>query len=179
MKKHLPLVLALASVFFAFPVQAEPNPLYQELSRGGEVKVYVAPVTDPQGTKLDVTALHQAFEDALKNRKSIRFAIVPTESEAKLVIEPVIKGFVFSETDPVDMLVGVAAIAMDAATIEHFASTEVTVTVREQNGGRVRWNDTVRASITDAAMSEAEAREKILFRAADLFVRSAFGKKKV
>jgi hypothetical protein len=173
--KKLLLLLSVAVPFFATPALAL-NPLYEEFSRVKEVAVYVATPTDNGATKLDTQAFHKALEDTLKARKSIRFAPVAFEQEAKLVVEADFKGFVFSETDPVDMLVGVGAVAADAAIQDHFASTEVVMTVREPSG-KVRWTDTVRASITDHSISEADARVKILERAAELFVRAAFGKK--
>ena len=170
----LPLFLAVLTL----PAQAsESNPLYEQLSRAKEVKVYVAVPTDPSGTKLDTEAFRKAIEQALRDRKSIHFAPVASESEAILVVDSELKGFGFSLTDPVDMLAGVGMAAMDAAKVEHFASVDAKMTVREPSGA-VKWTDTIHASITDPAITETESREKILPRAAEYFVRTAFGKRK-
>ena len=67
---------------------------------------------------LEPAVLKQAVEKALQGRKSIHFSVVPTEAEAELTIDTEVNGFTFSETDPVDMLVGVGAAALDAATID-------------------------------------------------------------
>lgn len=163
--------------FFASTAAAEPNPLYEEFSRGKEVKVFVKVPADSGTSKLDAERFKTAIENALKGRKSIRFNVVSSEADAKLVIEADIKGFMFSLSDPVDMLVGVGMAAMDAAKIDHFTATDVHFMVQDASGKK-RWDDTVHASITDEKFTEAEAREQILDRVADVFVRSAFGKKK-
>ncbi len=176
MKKHI-LLFSAFCLLFAPLASAEPNPLYEQLSRAKEVKISVKTPSDSAASKLDVAGFKKAIEDALKARKSIRFAPVATEAEAQFVVEADIKGFTFSLTDPVDMLAGVGMAAMDAAKVDHFASTDVRFTVKEISG-KVRWDDVVHASLTEATMTEEEARVKILDRAATMFMREAFGKNK-
>lgn len=176
--KKLLLVISLLVSMTAAPVwAAEKNPLYEQLSRQKEVRVYVAAPVDGGATNLDPEAFRKAVEEALKNRKSIRFAPVASEAEAQYVVETNIKGFMFSLTDPVDMLAGVGMAAMDAAKVDHFASVDAEMTVREAKGP-VSWKDTIHASITDETMTEEQARERIPARCAELFVRGAFGKNK-
>ena len=158
-------------------VSAEPNSLYEELSRAKEVKVFVKAATDSGAAKLDAERFKTATENALKERKSIHFAPAASEAEAKIVVEADVKGFMFSLTDPMDVLAGVGMAAMDAAKIDHFASVDVHYTVRDASG-KVRYDDVVHASLTDEKFTEAEARERILARVSEIFVRSAFGKKK-
>ena len=176
MRKNLLLFCSFLT-FFASVAAAEPNPLYEEFSRSKEVKVFVKFPVDSGASKLDAERFKTAIENGLKGRKSIHFTAVSSEGDAQLVIESDIKGFMFSLTDPVDMLAGVGMAAMDAAKIDHFASVDARFTVREASG-KTRWDDVVHASITDEKFTEIEAREQILDRMADVFVRSAFGKKK-
>ena len=172
----LSIFLGLQSV--SAPAAQDSNPLYEELSRAGEVKVFVALPTDPsEKTGLDLDQFKKALEEELRGRKSIRFSPVASEAESKLVVETQVAGFQFSEHDPIDMLIGAGAAAMDAAKDEHFASLEADFTVREPDG-RMRWKDRVRATITDAAITEAESRERILPRVSQGFVKEAFGKKR-
>ena len=156
---------------------AETNPLYEELSRAKEVKVFVKAPTDSGASNLDAEGFKTAAETALKERKSIHFASAASEAEAKIIVESDIKGFMFSLTDPVDMLAGVGMAAMDAAKVDHFASVDVHYTVRDASG-KTRFDDVVHASITDEKFTEAEARAQILARVSEVFVRTAFGKKK-
>ncbi len=176
MRKNL-LLLCSFFAFFASAAAAEPNPLYEEFSRVKEVKVFVMFPADSGVSKLDAQRFKTAVESALKGRKSIHFNVVSSEAEARLVIDSDIKGFLFSLTDPVDMLVGVGMAAMDAAKADHFASADIRFVIREASG-KIRWEEVVHASITDEKFTESEAREQILDRTADVFVRSAFGKKK-
>jgi hypothetical protein len=175
MKKQALLLSAFLALSASFAA-AEPNPLYEELSRAKEVKVAVKLPTDSGATNLNFESFKKAVETALQERKSIHFTTVMSEAEAKLVVETDMKGFTFSLTDPLDMLAGAAMAAMDAAKVEHFASAEVRFIVRE--GEKVRYDQILRASITDPAFTEEEARERILERAAEQFVQKAFGKKK-
>lgn len=152
--------------------------LYEELARAKEVKVYVAPPADPSGkTGLDPVLFQKRIEEALKARKSIHFSTVSSEAEAQFKVETEIEGFSFSEKDPVDMLIGVGGTAMDAIKEDHFAAMDIKMTVREVSGSE-RWSGKIHASVTDERMTEAESRQRILDRAAEMFVREAFGKPK-
>ena len=139
--------------------------------------MFVKAPTDSGAAKLDAERFKTAAEAALKERKSIHFALAASEAEAKIIVESDVKGFMFSLTDPVDMLAGVGMAAMDAAKADHFASVDVRFTVRDASG-KTRYDDVIHASITDEKFTEAEAREQILARVSEVFVRTAFGKKK-
>src|SRR5262245_23315070 len=102
------LVLAL---LLGFCAPSRAGALYDELSRAKEVKVWAAPFTDPSQTKLDLEKMRADLGTALKERKSIHFNVLDAETGAKLTIETELKGYTFSLTDPVDMLVGVGAAA--------------------------------------------------------------------
>lgn len=153
--------------------------LYEKYSRAAEVKVFIAqPREVAVSGKIDTAALKKALEKALSERKSIHFKVVESAAEATLTIEADLQGYYFSEQDPVDMLVGVGMAAMDAAKQDHFVRVEADFRVLDAKGGQVLWKDRLIASITDEKMSEDEAKLMILDRAAEVFVRSAFGKKK-
>ncbi len=153
--------------------------LYEKYSRMAAVKVFIAqPKEVAISGKIDTAVLKKALEKALSERKSIHFEITESAAEAALSIEADLQGYYFSEHDPVDMLVGVGMAAMDAAKQDHFVRLEADYRVLDAKGGQVLWKDRLIASITDEKMTEDEAKLMILDRAADVFVRSAFGKKK-
>jgi hypothetical protein len=161
------------------PAFAQADSLYETLTRRSEVKVFVWPPSDVSEKKgLDPAVLKEALEKSFSGRKSIHFRTVASASEAELALETQINGFLFSETDPVDMLIGVGAAALDAATQDHFASAEALFTVRDLKSGAVLWKDKVNASVTDHTMTEAESRQKVVDRLAEMLMRTAFGKKK-
>jgi hypothetical protein len=177
MKRNIILSLGLCAAL-AGPVLAQDTRglLYDELSHAKEVKIYVASPADSTGkTNLDVSLFQKKIEEVLSARKSIHFSVVPSESEARFKVETEILGFVFSEKDPVDMLMGVGMATLDAIKNDHFASVDAKMTVKEISGSE-RWSDKIHASLTDEKMTEAESRVKILNRAAEIFVREAFGK---
>ncbi len=163
--------LALStSVSFA----SENDSLYQRFSRVKEVKVYIAPPSNPTNVAIDPSLFQKKMEENLKNRKSVHFAVV-SEQEAQIKVESQLLGYHFSEVDPVDMLGGVGMAALDAAKQDHFAAMEVDMKILE--AGKIIWNDRVRASVTDEKMTEAESKEKVLDKAANMFLRQAFGRK--
>ena len=173
-----PLFVLSFCLLNASPAAAD-NSLYETFSRRSEVKVFVSTPTDVSEKKaLDPAVLKASIEKALKDRKSIHFKTDAAESEADLAIDAEVKGFLFSESDPVDMLVGVGAAAMDAATIDHYAAAEAMFTVRDVKGGKVLWKEEVRATVTDHTMTEAESLQKISDHLAEQLMRKAFGKKK-
>lgn len=180
MRRATPIVLVLSlSLLHAAFAAANDSSLYESLSRRSEVKVFVSQPTDVSEKKdLDAAVLKQAIENALGSRKSIHFKAVSAEAEADLAIDTESKGFMFAETDPVDMLVGVGAAAMDAATIDHYGAAEATVTVRDVKKKDTLWKDNVRASVTDHTMTELESRKKVSDKLAEMLMRQAFGKKK-
>ena len=168
--------IVLLTLVLGLQMPAFAGALYEQLSRAGEVKVVVAQPTDVGTSQLDLAAFKKSLEAALQKRKSIHFVIAESDAGAKLRVETEVRGFQFSLTDPVDMLIGVGGAALDAAKNEHFASIDAQMTVKDASGA-VRWSRLVHASITDEKMSETEARGRILDRAAAVFVKEAFGKK--
>ena len=158
---------------------AGTDSLYETYSRRAEVKVFVSIPTDTSDKKaLDPAVLKAALEKSFSERKSIHFHPVPSEADADLALDAETQGFIFSESDPVDMLIGVEAAAMDAATVDHFAAADVLFTVREAKGQKVLWKEKLHASVTDHTMTEAESKDKIAGRLGEVLMREAFGKKK-
>ena len=169
-------------IFFLFLLTAGSaqagTSLYDAYSRQREVKIYVHEPARQEGVReLPLQDLRQSVMDALKNRKSIRFVIVDSAVDAQLTVEVQVKGYHFSETDPLDMLMGVGPAAMDAAKQDHFASMETRFVVKK-NGSEVVWDEIVRGSVTDATMTEPQSYPKVFEKSEVMFVRQAFGKKR-
>ncbi|MCG3176793.1 MAG: hypothetical protein MOGMAGMI_01757 [Candidatus Omnitrophica bacterium] len=170
------LSVTAAVLLWASPVLASSlNPVYEELSRRPEVGIHVSDIKDESG-KADVAALKAAIQKALGERKSIKFKVVGY-TDADVRVDVVIKDYLYSDHDPVDMLVGAGAIAIDAAKKEHFARIIAEVTVLDAPTERQLWHDRVMATITKEPMTEAEARDLVTSDWAKTFIRNAFGKK--
>lgn len=170
--------LALA-LFFSSTVAfaAETTNLYGEWSSKGQVKIFVVEPLPAQGKKADVVALKKELEKALQNRKSIRFVIAPDKAAADLVVESQVLDFYWTDHDPVDMLMGAASIAYDAATIENYARMDANFKVSDKNGKKL-WEDKLAATLTSKTLTEAESPTKINEEMAKVFVRDVFGKRR-
>lgn len=172
------LTLSAAFALAAASAQAAPAAsLYETYSRKGEVTVHVKTPVDGSGqSRLDPAVFKKQIEEALTGRKSVRFRVVPDPAGAELVVETRIDGYLRTDEDPVDMLVGAAAIAMDAARKEPYVRIEATASVA--SGGRVLWSAPLTATLTGAEAVEATAPEAVGREFAKEFVSGCFGKKR-
>ena len=173
-KKSL-IFLSFAIFLTAGLAMAGPVSLYESLSRKGIVKVFVADLTDATAApKADLPDLKKKIEEGLKNRKSIRFELVSKE-DADILLEGSVTEFLWTDSDPVDMITGWAAAAIDAAKKDHYARLMVDFVIRDAKGP-VLWQDKVRATLTDPAMTEAESLPRINDRMVEAFMRQALAK---
>lgn len=175
--RHALTAIAAAMILWTVPAEAATttNPVYEKLSRLRQVGIYLSPVQDATG-KADPAAVKAAVEKALRERKSISFKIVDS-TDADVRVEISITDYLYSDHDPVDMLMGTGAIAMDAIKKEHFARLIADVVVREAPTEKVLWQDRVMSTVTKEPMNEAEAKDLITADWAKTFIRYAFGKK--
>ena len=172
------LSLLLFSIFLASALfAAEATSLYDDWSRKGQVKIHVSEFRPLEGKKADAAGLKTELEKALANRKSIRFAIVPNQADADLVVAGEILDFYWTDHDPVDMLMGGGSAAYDASTIENYARMDASLAVSDKNGRKL-WEDKLGATITSKTLTEAESPAKINEDMAKVFVSAAFGKKR-
>ncbi len=157
--------------------RASAESLYNQFGRQGLVKVYVAdPVDTTQEKKVDLKDLKAKFEEALKNRKSIRFEVVPTREAAQIAVDCQVSELYWTDHDPVDMLMGAASAAYDAMTVEAYARMQAAVTVADVKQSRTIWEDKLIATVTKKDMSQADSAALINEDMAKGFVRACFGK---
>jgi len=151
--------------------------LYSMLSGLDEVKVYISEMTNSSGNKeVDTAALRTLLSKALDSRKSINFKTVGEKKNADIVIDTVIKEFIWTEDDPIDMITGAAAVAIDALKQENYGRVQAEFTVSNAKTGKVIWSDVEKATITDEKMSESESIGRLNERLVYVFIREAFSK---
>ena len=168
----------LSSAFTVGAVSATPTSLFP-LFGGKTVKVYVADVKDSTDThEVDALSVKTKLQEALKGRKSIHFEVVEKPQDAAISIEAELKGSLWTDHDPVDMLMGAGMAAMDAATIEDFASVEADIAVSDARTNKILWQDRVRASITKKPMSRGESISLVSGSLAKEFIKECFSKKR-
>src|SRR5687767_2925733 len=115
MKRTAALLMGIFALSFCRPAEAADS-LYEAFSRRGTVKVHVeAPKNATGKDALLIDDLKKKLETALADRKSLRFAIEPSAGTADVIITTEVAELMWTDHDPVDMLVGIGATAMDAA----------------------------------------------------------------
>lgn len=170
----LSVVLAASSSAHAL----QEKSLYDRF-KGKSVKVYVAPVEDATAEKVVSTDLLKTqLEAALKARRSISFALVPTPEEADITISASISEYLWTDSDPIDMLIGIGGTAMDAAVTEDYARLQANFTVTNVKSSRPLWKERVMATVTKKPMSQTDSIPLVAEGLAQQFVQTAFAKTK-
>ncbi len=100
-------ILFLATCFLAATGNSYADNLFPQFD-GKTVKVFVADIkASTKAHEVNSQMLKNELEKALTARKSIHFQVVPTAEEAQIVIGTDIYEFLWTDHDPIDMLVGV------------------------------------------------------------------------
>lgn len=154
----------------ALPAQAD-SPSFAWT--GARLAVYIEPATNQAEAQLDPRQLDTALADALTQRKSMIFTLVDRRQDADCTIHAQIRRYEYREQDPVDMIMGWGAVAMDAMKKEPYATTVISVTVTP-NGGQRPWQDEIRGTVTQQGMTEAEAPARAFAKAAARFITTYF-----
>src|SRR3990167_788870 len=130
MKNFKTAVLLTALLFLGNTGFCQSQSLYPLFNKKPLVRVVVALPTDVSEEKLvNASAFKKELESAFAARKSIRFQAVQAPGEADLMIDSEITEYYWTDHDPVDMLMGVGATAMDAAMVENYARLQAIFTV--------------------------------------------------
>lgn len=167
----------LLAVFASFS-QASSENLFERFE-GKSVKVYVADPTDTsENPRVPALILKKAIMDGLEARKSVRFAIVLDPAQADLRVDSAIKGYFWTDHDPVDMLMGTASIAADAALLQDFARIDVDWSVSDVQKDRILWKGTTSGDITKKPMSEADSIPLVTKDVVKSFIRECFGRRR-
>ena len=181
MRKAIALMIVATGLAAGAASAKETPALFDTLSRRASVKGYVETFADavkPTDLKVDTTALKGKIEKALTGRKSIKFEVVNDKSQADIAIEGKILEVGWQDTDPVDMIVGLGGVAMDAAMSEHYCVLVSEVTVNDVKAGACLYKDNVRATVTTNDMKKETFGDFIYDDFAKVLMKEAFGKKK-
>lgn len=167
------------------------NNFYELLSGAGEVKVYIAGVTDSSGQAQGMTdGIKKALENALASRQTINFKPVENEADADMTITCDVTERIWLAEDPIDEVYSAAAAAMDALTKENYGRLQAVIKVQKggkteiikplmklARRGNIFWEAKVQATITKAIMPEEESKPLLEERLADVFIKECFSKK--
>ena len=95
-----------------------------------------------------------------------------------MMIRGDLRGFFWTDHDPVDMLIGAAATAMDAAVVEDYASMTGYFEVVDTRSGKILWKAESTGNITKKPMSRQDSVPLVSDELVQSFIKSCFGKSK-
>jgi hypothetical protein len=170
-------VLLMAGSCFSYALAGTDGNLYSRFYRSSSVKVFVdTPVNSTDNKILDNEKLREYIQEIFAGRKSISFKVVNSEKEADIVVRCEVIECSWSETDPVDMLIGVGPAVMDAATNEPYSLMLANVTINDAKRNQTIWTKRVKASVTKQDMDDKEGVILAGKKLAKTLMRDAFGK---
>ena len=152
--------------------------LYNLFRKKAVTKVYFSPIENlSNNPKADISSLTQELKEAFKKRESIKFNIVGSEDDSDIIIAGDLVTFYWSDKDPIDLIVGVYAIAYDLLTTESYAFQEVIFSVTDTKKNKLLWNKKLKIDLTKKGMTEDESIPLINQKTASTFMRDCFSKR--
>jgi len=180
-------VIAIAFSCIGGPLFADKVKSMADLIDSDEVlKTYVADIKNSSGNSgIDLKGLKKRLENTLAERPprkfdfsgntpTKKFEIVDHKKDADITISSVVIEFIWMDKDPVDMIIGVGAVAYDALVEESYARMQVVFTVNHAKTGMLLWKDRTQATITDKGMTEEESYGRVEERITKIFMRELF-----
>lgn len=189
MKKTL-LCLFIISLLLslAYSYAERLDPMDELIDRDEVLKVYVADVKNSSGNNtVNAENIKFILEKTLSERpprkfdfsgKTInrKFEIVESASLADVVVNSMVIEYLWTDDDPIDIIIGVYAVAYDALTKENYARMQVVFSINDTKSGVLLWEDKIVATITDKNMSEEDSYTQMEERIVKIFMREIFEK---
>ena len=142
-------------------------------------RVYVSDIVNStDNEEVEIAFLKELLENAFLDRVSQDFEIARTRESADVALDMKITEYLWTDEDPVDNLLGIGGVVMDAAKQENYARMIAKFTLTDIKTGDVVWEDTLKATITDEEMSEGDSYEMIYDRIVKVFTMNLFSRHK-
>jgi len=171
----LVVVLALALLLIP-PMLVKSDNLYKFVTDKRSVNIAVNKFEVAESCKdINGSKLAEIFKEALLNRKSVDFNIVKNEKDADLVVSGKVEKFVYSEDDPIDVLIPIGLV-IDLATSQNYARMEFNINVYNPVKNKIVWKKRLKATLNKSNMPRDESLFLIMERAGKIFIRKCFGK---
>ncbi len=175
-------IALLALVIFiitkpAYSLRPDKPNLYNRFRKEKLVKVFILPAENlSKSDKPDAKGLVRELADALEKRKSINFDVVDERGNSDITIGCNITVFLWSEDDPIDLLVGTYGIAYDMLTSENYAYQEALFTVTDTKEAEVLWEEKLKIDLTQGEMTEEKSIPLINKKTVKVFIRDCFSR---
>jgi hypothetical protein len=179
MNKRLFALIALFSMVLSQSLcMAENVSLSRFADSGRPIKVFLGKFTNESGqSQINASDFEKRFEEALENRKSVPFKMVPAASESDVQISCAIKNYMYSETDPITSYGGAAIFLLDAATAENYVEMTGDFSVIDTKSGSVLLREPFKSFIKHP-MTPEESVPLIYEKLSREFLAKSFGKPK-
>jgi len=142
-------------------------------------RIFVNDIKNSTGNEeVDLILLKESVENAFLERVSQDFEVAVTSETADVTIDMNITEYLWTEDDPVDNLLGIGGVAIDAAKQENYARMIAEFKFTDVKSGEVLWEDTLKATITDDEMSEGDSYGMINDRIVKVLTRNLFSRHK-
>jgi len=115
------------------------------------------------------------FEEALINRRSVRFDLAQNFEASDIQISGAIKKYRYLEKDPVTISPGVGTLLLDAVTTENYVEMEIEFTVTDTKTSKILWNKPT-TSYIKRMMTPKESIPLIYDKVSRTFLWKCFGK---
>lgn len=179
------LIMNLLSIFLVFVLvdqsllsyaayrRADKNLSY--LVRNKAVQVAIGKFDKKNDVQYSAEDLIKFLTEELTRRFSNKIKIVSTESEADIVIQGNIKEYYYTEKDPIDNLVGSAAIVLDVIKQDSYGRMQAEIIVYNSKTKKTLLDQLVVATVTRSSMTAKESYEVVGRRLAKQVVVKCFG----
>lgn len=173
------LILCLAMIDSAVGDPRREENLYYLVKERAPICVHLGKFINSSGSDQIVPEeFVKELEKALETRPDIRFKLVENPNGADISINGEIMEYIYSDHDPIDMFLGIWAVALDAVTTQDYVCLVVNYTVKDPKTGKVLWSKRLRPSVTKSDISEDQCTPLIMEKAAKQFISKSFERPK-
>lgn len=166
------LVLALLIT----PIFVKSDNLYEFVMDKQAVNVKIHQFSVAMECKeIDAAKLADAFKEALRKRVSVKFNIVEDPKDADLVVSGDVDSFVYSEKDPIDILIPIGLV-IDLLTTQNYARMIFNVSVYSPAEDKIVWEKRLKGTVNKSDMPRDESLFLVMERSAKIFVRECFAR---
>ncbi|MBN1872328.1 MAG: hypothetical protein JW800_07125 [Candidatus Omnitrophica bacterium] len=177
--RHLFFVMISAAFLMSVAYAGQDVNILEYFDEKQVTNIYINDIINSTGNEnIDLAAFKMNIEDAFLERVNQQFEIAQSPEEADVVMDIEITEYLFTEEDPVDNLIGIGGVAMDAAKQENYARMIAVFKLTDTKTSDVLWQDTLKATITDDEMVEPDSYDLINDRIVKVLMRNLFSRQK-
>jgi len=174
MKKVLSLMMVFviaASILSVNDADARRKTPIEYFNDWGQTNVYIGEITNSTGDEnINLEELRKNLDAAFFVRTKYDFKIVKDKSAADIIITVDVQEYKWAEHDFVNTL-PFSIKNLNPAADEHYARMQALITVKKASNNRKMWQDKLKATISNATMTEQQSYGMVSKRIVAIFIR--------